>query len=281
MFWRSVSLVALLGLASASFGQYTFKSLNNPAGSATQPLGINDLGHIVGYYIDSSTNNYRGFLYSGGTFTPIDDPSATSGTYAQGINNRGHIVGFYIDGTGTHGFLDAGGKFTTLNDPNQPSYSSASAINNRGQIVGIYAPNHAFLYSNGKFTTIDDPARGLTAATGINDCGEITGYVENPTVDAYVETGGNFVTIDDPLASQPNGGTSGDGINNRGQLVGNYVDGAGTTHGFLYSDGNFTTIDYPGATLTAARAINNRGEIVGAYQDASGTHGFIATPAAP
>ena len=36
----------------------------------------------------------------------------------------------------------------------------------------------------------------------------------------------------------------------------------------------FSTIDFPGATSTAALDINTVGEIVGSYTDASGTHGY-------
>jgi probable HAF family extracellular repeat protein len=37
----------------------------------------------------------------------------------------------------------------------------------------------------------------------------------------------------------------------------------------------FTTIDVPGAVVTAAFGINNRGQIVGVFGDATGGHGFL------
>ena len=38
-----------------------------------------------------------------------------------------------------------------------------------------------------------------------------------------------------------------------------------------------TTLDVPGATLTAAHGINASGQIVGSYDDSSGTrHGYVA-----
>jgi hypothetical protein len=47
----------------------------------------------------------HGFLYSGGSYTTIDNPVAI-GTLAVGINNAGQIVGSYFDsGGGDHGFL--------------------------------------------------------------------------------------------------------------------------------------------------------------------------------
>src|SRR5437870_5520124 len=41
-------------------------------------------------------------------------------------------------------------------------------------------------------------------------------------------------------------------------------------------DFNFTSIDFPGATLTRATGINAQGQIVGRYTDSTGTfHGFL------
>ncbi len=65
------------------------------------------------------------------------------------------------------------------------------------------------------------------------------------------------------------------GINNSGQIVGEYYDAAGGRHGFLLSDGSYTTLDVPGARVTIAHGINDTGQIVGYYFDATGTHGFL------
>jgi hypothetical protein len=55
------------------------------------------------------------------------------------------------------------------------------------------------------------------------------------------------------------------GINDRGDVVGFYA--AGGTHGFLLSDGQYTSLDFPlaGVRATIANGINDRGEIVGQY----------------
>ena len=55
-----------------------------------------------GILFDSSRGH--GFLDTGGIFTTIDVPGATS-TSAFGINDSGQIVGSFYDGTTTHGFL--------------------------------------------------------------------------------------------------------------------------------------------------------------------------------
>jgi hypothetical protein len=71
------------------------------------------------------------------------------------------------------------------------------------------------------------------------------------------------------------------GINNRGWIVGSYVDPGGANSGsFVYAAGVFTPLEVPfsGTTGTGASGINDRGQIVGVYLNSSGQHGFVATP---
>jgi len=70
--------------------------------------------NIVGYYQDSSFNNY-GFLYNGSTYTTLADPLGTK-TYAYGISGN-NIVGLYMDSSLIiTGFLYniGAGTYTTL-----------------------------------------------------------------------------------------------------------------------------------------------------------------------
>jgi uncharacterized membrane protein len=82
-----------------------------------------------------------------------------------------------------------------------------------------------------------------------------------------------FTSIDFPGAVA----TRAYGINDKGLVVGRYIDSGGIRHGFLLKHGLFTTIDVPGATQTAARGISNSGDIVGFYcYDCGGSHyGFL------
>ena len=59
-------------------------------------------------------------------------------------------------------------------------------------------------------------------------------------------TGGRFTTIDYPGAAN----TDLRGINNRGDISGNYRNADGVFHGFLFSGDLFTAIDFPNATST-------------------------------
>ena len=68
------------------------------------------------------------------------------------------------------------------------------------------------------------------------------------------------------------------GINNSNVIVGSYyTDTPSTTHGFKYSSGKYTTIDFPGAGITVATAIADTGDVVGWYQVSSSSYskGFL------
>src|SRR5215216_1409639 len=81
-----------------------------------------------------------------------------------------------------------------------------------------------------------------------------------------------FTTVDVPGAVT----TNVQGVNTQGDIVGTYVDAAGTQHGFLRSGDRYLTIDFPAARLTFARGINDAGDIVGTYQRPGETGGIPA-----
>jgi PEP-CTERM motif len=70
----------------------------DPFGSTfTQALGVNDLGEIVGFYVDGSGKQH-GYIDNGGVFTSFD-PSGSASTTINGVNDKGDIVGFYTNPT--------------------------------------------------------------------------------------------------------------------------------------------------------------------------------------
>jgi uncharacterized membrane protein len=124
------------------------------------------------------------------------------------------------------------------------------------------------------FTQFDVPGASDTAPLGINDRGQIVGFLVDASglLHGFLLDRGVFTRIDVPGASQ----TTALGINDRGQLVGDFQDSAGVFHGYLLADGLFTRIDPPDATFTEAFELNSRGQIVGVYQDAQGIfHGYV------
>jgi hypothetical protein len=76
-------------------------------------------------------------------------------------------------------------------------------------------------------------------------------------------------------------GTFAIGINNRGDISGNYGDANDVVHGFLLSHGQYTTFDEPNAGSgpfqgTGAFGLNDRGDIVGSYLDVNYVqHSFL------
>ena len=140
----------------------------------------------------------------------------------------------------------------------------------------------ASAYAQITYTSLDFPGGTLTTTRGINNHGEIVGaYRVVPPRHPLLIKHGQYI----PLAPNTILGTDlseAFKINDRGDVVGAYVDDAGFSHGFLLSNsGNVTTIDFPGADDTYARGINESGTIVGQWDlvDANGnlliTHGFL------
>src|SRR5947209_17255863 len=87
-------------------------------------------------------------------------------------------------------------------------------------------------------------------------------------ISAMHATDMRYSTIDVPNSTS----TFALGINARGDIVGQYDDRNGVTHGFLLRKGLFSTIDFPRASSTLARAINARGDIVGTSTDVAGVN---------
>ena len=86
---------------------------------------------------------------------------------------------------------------------------------------------------------------------------------------------GQFQTLDFPESTL----TQTFGLNNHDEVVGAYVDRSGLTHGFIFQDGHFTSVDDPeGVATTSINGINDRGQIVGFFVATGGnTDGFVGT----
>ena len=284
----------------AHSGSGNFHSIEVAGSAVTNAFGISPGGDVVGNYRKTGepSTQAHGFLLSGCQYTTVDVPGALL-TFANGINDQGDIVGRYdIVANVGHGFLLSQGNLTTF-DPPGATFTAALDINSRGDIVGRYLvgnAEHGFLLSGGQFTTIDVPGATGTEADSISPSGDIAGRFVDAAglAHGYLLSGGEFTTIDHPDAikvppppPQPAGapfGTVANGTNARGDVVGrDDVAGVGTAppvgHGFLLSGGQFTPIDYPDATFTAATRTNPSGDVTGRYKRGSDGKmlGFLLT----
>ena len=93
-------------------------------------------------------------------------------------------------------------------------------------------------------------------------------------VPAFLLDRGRATKFDHPDAATE---TAAGSINNRGQIVGAYVDAGIGYHGLVRNEaGKFTSLNIPGAKGTGPYRINDRGQILGAYADNDGTlHNFL------
>ena len=68
-------------------------------------------------------------------------------------------------------------------------------------------------------------------------------------------------------------------INLAGEIAGIYTKKGNGPHGFVLSNGTYTSVDFPTATGTWVYGLNDLGEIVGTWTDTAGNiHGFYAVP---
>jgi uncharacterized membrane protein len=273
-------LLAWLGfgfcaLCVATSGQaQTFDIFNVPGSTYTAATGINDTGQIVGY------SDVGGFLDVDGAFTGVNAPGATA-TYPNAINNAGQIVGYYTSGGTSSGFLDTGGVFSAINVPGATGGTFAQGINNAGQIVGYYVDGtgtHGFVDTGGVFVTLDVAGSADTFAEGINDAGQVVGYaypasMTSPYALGFVDTAGLFSTIDAEGGSYSGleDATYALGINDAGQVVGDYIEGARPpVVGFVDDQGSFAFVNVSPGTEgydhgTVVSGINNAGQLVGYF----------------
>ena len=115
----------------------TFTDLSVGAAFTVRTLarGITDSGLIVGW--TSSPGLIQGFVYSGGSFSLVNDPNAVNGTYLEGVNNNGLAVGEWVDaGSVLHPFVYnlLTTSFTDLTPPTGSNYDSFG-INDQGEVV--------------------------------------------------------------------------------------------------------------------------------------------------
>jgi hypothetical protein len=213
------------------------------------PYDVNNSGLIVGQNFTAS-GVYQSFVYNQNTgiYTFLSPPGATNSN-AVGINDTNQIVGAYGNSTGNFGYRYSGGVFSTISVPgayqSSPSQffsgtgTEATGINNGGVIVGTWDPSN-------------------TAAA--------EGFIYNGTTftNTSISDGGAYTTLY--------------GVNDSGEISGFTTTFSGNSRvrsGFVYNNGVFTPINYPGASSTIVQGINDSGQVVGFYNLAGVTSGFI------
>jgi len=223
---------------------------NFPGSTQTQVTGLNDRGVTVGFWSDMNNanemNDNFGFYWLNGRFHTVNFPTMNNATppvnQLLGVNNHDVAVGFYTDAKGnSHGYTFSifGHRFHSVTVRGATSLT-ATAINNRNDVAGFFTnaagATESFLRTGmGRTFKLAFPGASMTQALGVNDFHAVVGVYTVGSGDAAATHGfiwtplKGFRTLDDP---QGVGTTTINGVNDQGDIVGFYADGAGNTHGF-------------------------------------------------
>ena len=160
-------------------------------------------------------------------------------------------------------------------------FRSGSIALAAGALLMAGAPAQAGSYVFQTITAPGTPAGDAAAALAINDKGQVL-------VAAFSGATFDFTDIDDvynlhthvytafpaypgsaPLSTEVNG------INNSGEIVGNYHPVGGGWQGFSYSGGVFSSVNAFGGSYNIPYGVSNNGEIVGTVGDFTAVQGYL------
>lgn len=267
----------------------------------TVPMGINNVGAVLGYNGDSSRSVWL--------WSPQQGVSRVTGIDigGMGLNDQGTIVGEMPGYVGDRYVavprrVGADGTVTTLtnyNDIVPYTGNAAEAINNRGQVggtlyQGISQGWQAVRWeADGSVTNLNLQDAGFYSSYGydINEHGTVVGYGLKQAVGevAFVADGNSVRDIGGLPApyGNPTNWTIASAINNAGQVVGESGysgEYATITDAFIWdADGGMRSLGVRDLVRnylsSSARDINDAGVVVGSYSvlDAVGG-GFMWTP---
>ena len=237
---RSLWLCLLLcaaGAQSVLAADYTYVKVGNPAQTGSSALAMDNNGRVA------TTSLIRSYLFADNFFanyveiTNVNIATSTPGLVAQGLNDAGELVGrFRTNGAPanqTRGFIRrADGTFEPFDYPGVAS-TSVSEINNHGNLVG-------------------------ETRSDLTSFGLIRGFVHTNGVSAEIHFPGATLT-------------RGYGINDDGDIVGQYQREDGVSRPFLLRNGVYSQIvptNAPGGLVSGiAFSISDNGLVLGTYRD--------------
>jgi probable HAF family extracellular repeat protein len=246
----------------------------------TIPLGLNNAGHVVGYWSPIASESMRAFLWTPEAgFTTLPMPPGTRRSVANDISDAGHICGWYDqvpDGLNELGFLYHDGSFVSLGTMPGGNFSEALAVNIAGQVVGCWGNNNtgpmqAFLWQGQMFDL--GPALGTPngCANDISERGVVVGWMgQADHLDARAFLLDNDKVRD--LGAMPGGYTSvAMAVSEAGDVVGwgSVFDPdcpVPAWHTFLYTEGQMLDLGIlPDHRRTLGMGVNESQQVTGTF----------------
>lgn len=229
---------------------------------------------------------YSGSAFAQSTYTITNlNPVGAIESRAAGINESGQVVGSYKTSDGhSHAFLWQNGSFIDLGALGGLD-SIANDINELGQVIGTASTadnqRHAFLWSDANNNGVSDPGEMIDLGTlggvrsdaiKINNSGQVVGFARISSGASYpfVWADANNNGQSDPgemIKIEPAGSSGGEayGINDSGQVVGQFISSDGYYHLFRYESGIITDLGTSpfGGDVIFGNGINKSGQIAG------------------
>jgi uncharacterized membrane protein len=153
-------------------------------------------------------------------------------------------------------------------------------INTTPVITGDYIDGNGngncFIVTGKVKSLLKDPKGSVTGCVNINTAGTIVGgYLTNNTYVGYSYSGSTFTDVPGPAGAIYSFAY---GINDKGVIVGSWIDGNNLQHGFILKGKKYTSFDTAGSVTTLGVDINNSGVItVQGFDSQGNAHSYLVS----
>lgn len=194
--------------------------------------------------------------------------SGDTTAFATGINASGTVSVTALTGEGRDQIVttllqDTSGNDTPIEMQKNGPYALGISDNDVVPLYTIQDKHHSEIYQNGEVNPLTVPKAKVVVAQGINGAGVTFGFARkggNSYNFGFTYDGTTVTKYKVPGSSN----TVVSGLSPAGVAVGFY-DVGDVSHGFIYANKKYITIDYPGSSSTYLYGMSSTGSIIGYY----------------